>query len=230
MSNQAHESAQREPPAGWARAQGVAAHNSCPLWPLSAKKNRGAADTRQVCNRIPRRATFRLDVSHEHRSAPVPSLAHTSRPTILSLPATKNRVPSTSVSSVGLELLLGLMSSTSAVPAVVPSLLHSSQPKIPSLARKKSVPFTLVGDILRLSHGEYAGEEICENSQGHQPQADDHENEPTPPLHRRSARPDALGYSFLGEGDEEGRAEGEQHDCRPRDNVGDKSRPESSGC
>ena len=38
----------------------------------------------------------------------------------------------------------GRMSSTSTVPAAVPSLFHSSTPVVPSLAVKKSVPFTFV--------------------------------------------------------------------------------------
>ena len=42
--------------------------------------------------------------------------------------------------------LPGLMSSTSTVPAAVPSLFHSSTPLVPSLAVKKSVPFTFVSD------------------------------------------------------------------------------------
>ena len=78
------------------------------------------------------------------------------------------------------------------------------------------------------SNGEHAGEEIREHSQRHKPHANDHEDVPSPSLEGRSALPDALGHSLLGERDEKGRAEGKHHDCSAGDSVGRKRCAESS--
>src|SRR5918996_1433619 len=69
-------------------------------------------------------------------------------------------------------------------------------------------------------HGENAGEEVGEQTEGDEPYAHDHEYVASPPLDRGSARPDPFGHALLGEGDRARRRERQQNDRAGRHDVG----------
>ncbi|GCL48269.1 hypothetical protein NIES3787_39850 [Microcystis aeruginosa NIES-3787] len=120
----------------------LTAHNSAPLTPLSALKNRVLPTALRLLG-LELEAPGRMSPTKTVPAA-VPSLLHNSSPFTPSL-TVKNRVLPTAVRRLGLELEEpARMSLTKTVPADVPSLFHNSLPFTPSSAVKNRVLPTAV--------------------------------------------------------------------------------------